>query len=381
MLSALLRRSERRSPASRAEGDAEGGSGFRSTYKPDTKAGYPRRGGGKHCAGSPLVDAGDARTPRLSEGVGPPYWGAGLAQTHRTARQTLQCGPTHEGDLILSDSAQYKPGDIANGHRLTEQPDGSMAWLPVQADPAPVEPERYNPGDIANGHRLTARPDGSLVWLPLADEAKPKKSRRGLWITLGAVGAILLFIIIVGNLGRANRGDTVADEPAPAAVEEPEVAADAPSVEPEPEPAPAADAGTAANPLPQPYVAEGIFAGSEKYSLTAGINGDGVDVTQYNQFNTPAPAGFKWVIVELTMTGIDPDGVEPSLASWDLTLATPEGNQYNEESTVLGEGMPHMYDGPTLYPGSAFTGFMSFVVPEGATGFMLHDNGNYIALG
>jgi hypothetical protein len=96
-------------------------------------------------------------------------------------------------------------------------------------------------------------------------------------------------------------------------------------------------------------------------------------------FNSEAPAGFKYVVAELTMTGIDPDGVEPSLAGFDLSLATPEGNRYDNEYVTLGEGMSSMSDGPTLYPGSTFTGYTTYVVPESAQSFLLFDNGKYIS--
>ncbi|MET4158458.1 NINE protein [Agromyces sp. PvR057] len=213
---------------------------------------------------------------------------------------------------------------------------------------------------------------------PLAGYNEHKKLA---WIITGAVVAFGLVINIIS--GAAAGARNAADLPAapPAAVSESEPAADA-EAETEvvvPEPEPEAELGTAASPFPQPYVAKGMLGG-EKYSLTASVTADGQDVTEYNMFNEPAPAGFKYVIVQATMTGIDPDGVEPSLAAFDLMLATAEGNQYDSDYVTLGDGMPSMYDGPTLYPGNAFTGYMAFVVPEGATGFMLHDNGNYIAL-
>ena len=140
--------------------------------------------------------------------------------------------------------------------------------------------------------------------------------------------------------------------------------------------------GTWANPMPQPYVAKGLFLGGEKYSLTASIvNADaGAAIEEYNMFNDPAPAGFKYVIVQMTMTGIDPDGVEPSLATFDLFLSTGEGNRYSNEFIVLADDMPDMYQGPTLYPGNAFTGFSVYIVPADASVFMLYDNSNYIAL-
>jgi hypothetical protein len=120
---------------------------------------------------------------------------------------------------------QYKPGDIANGHRLTKKTDGSLVWEPLGSGP------QHQLGDIANGHRLTTRPDGSLVWLPVGADPQPRKWRRGLWITLGAVGAVLLLFIVIGSLNLVR-----SSEPAPVAVsgfpsEDPE-----PSAEPEPEP-------------------------------------------------------------------------------------------------------------------------------------------------
>lgn len=141
-----------------------------------------------------------------------------------------------------------------------------------------------------------------------------------------------------------------------------------------------ADAGTVENPSPQPYVAKGLLGG-EKYSLTARIVDANANaaVAQYNMFNDEAPAGFKYVIAELTMTGIDEDGVEPSVASIDLSLATPEGNRYDSEYIMFGDGMPSMDDGPTLYPGSKFTGYTAYLVPDSAQSFLLYDNGKYIA--
>jgi hypothetical protein len=120
---------------------------------------------------------------------------------------------------------QYKPGDIANGHRLTKKTDGSLVREPLGSGP------QHQLGDIANGHRLTTRPDGSLVWLPVGADPQPRKWRRGLWITLGAVGAVLLLFIVIGSLNLVR-----SSEPAPVAVsgfpsEDPE-----PSAEPEPEP-------------------------------------------------------------------------------------------------------------------------------------------------
>lgn len=62
---------------------------------------------------------------------------------------------------------------------------------------------------------------------------KPKKSRRGLWVTLGAVGAVLLLVMIIGSLNGPRRADP---EPAAksASSEEPQSPAEAePASEPE----------------------------------------------------------------------------------------------------------------------------------------------------
>jgi hypothetical protein len=153
---------------------------------------------------------------------------------------------------------------------------------------------------------------------------------------------------------------------------------DSEAAEPE-APAPSAD-GTVEHPYPQPYVATGVFGG-EKYSLTGRVvdpNASAV-LEDWNQFNSDAPTGFKYVVVELTMTGIDPDGVEPSLAEFDLFLATEEGNRYSSEYVIFGDGMPSMSDGPTLYPGNSFTGYTAYIVPETSQSFLLYDNGNYIS--
>jgi hypothetical protein len=248
---------------------------------------------------------------------------------------------------------------------------------------------QHKVGDIVNGHILTPQNE----WKPVAEApaaamAAPTEKPKRKWYLRKRVlipVAVFAFIIIVNSNNRQSETNDVAGTKAPvgvvedAAAGEP-VAEEEPAAEPAPDAPPAPEAGTAANPMPQPYVAKGLLGG-EKYSLTGRVAADGPDVEQWNMFNDPAPAGFKWVVVELTMTGIDEDGVEPSLASFDLSLSTPEGNQYREESgIVLGEGMPRMYEGPTLYPGSSFTGHMSFLVPVASTGFMLHDNGKYIAL-
>lgn len=226
---------------------------------------------------------------------------------------------------------------------------------------------------------------------PLAGERKGKKKGKKGKVVLGAVvGAIVLIgaVNAISGGGSDDADVSTADSAEQAATEE--QAAAEPVAEPATEEAPAEDAaeveaaapeqGDVANPFPQPYTAKGLLGG-EKYSLTGRVADANANaaVAGYNMYNEEAPVGFKYVIVELTMTGIDPEGVEPSLASFDLSLATPEGNRYDTEFIVYAEGMADMSDGPTLYPGSSFTGYTAYIVPEGVESFLLYDNGNYIS--
>ncbi|PZU37776.1 MAG: hypothetical protein DI573_11025 [Microbacterium sp.] len=226
--------------------------------------------------------------------------------------------------------------------------------------------------------------------------ALAKRQPKGMAVTglaLGGIALIAALVITVAFSAFVSTASTssasvaeVGDESANAADTEGDAVAGAPDAEQsaaepsdaEPE-QPSAD-GTAQNPLSQPYVAEG-WLGGENYSLTGRIMDPNANalVEGWNQFNSDAPAGFKYVVVELTMTGINPDGVEPSLAELDLYLATDEGNRYSSEFIVLGDGMASMSDGPTLYPGSVFTGYTAYIVPEAAQSFMLYDNGRYIS--
>lgn len=215
---------------------------------------------------------------------------------------------------------------------------------------------------------------------------------KGLAVTALILAGIASLSSVVATVGLASvTGDNSSSSSTRVESEESEKPVAEPPAEPEtsPEPEkqpetpvePPADAGSTLNPLPQPYTATGLFGG-EKYSLTAKVVNASANaqMTEWNMFNSEAPAGFKYVVTEMTMTGIDPDGVEPSLATFDLYLATSEGNRYDAEYVVFGEGMPSMSDGPTLYPGNSFTGYSAYIVPESASSFMLYDNSNYVAL-
>ena len=230
-----------------------------------------------------------------------------------------------------------------------------------------------------------------LAAIGLAIAALVRNQSKGLGITSLVLAGIAVLVSLVMTMGLGGflagvdteSSGTQVETEAPIESEAPASSDDDAHVdEPEEEAPPVADAGEVTNPLPQPYIAKGLLGG-EKYSLVARVFDASANATVqgWNMFNSEAPAGYKYVIVELSMTGIDPDGVDPSLAAWDLYLATAEGNRYDAEFIVFGDGMPSMADGPTLYPDNSFTGYTAYIVPETAESFLLYDNRKYISLG
>ena len=78
----------------------------------------------------------------------------------------------------------------------------------------------HKPGDIVNGHRLTEQ-SGTLAWLPVETDAKPK-AKKMKWPYI-AIGAVALVVIVSTAINGANR-DAPKAEPVtadkPAAVDE-----------------------------------------------------------------------------------------------------------------------------------------------------------------
>lgn len=111
---------------------------------------------------------------------------------------------------------QYKPGDIANGHRLTQKEDGTFEWVPVEAEPQP-------------------KPN---IWREAFVTAFPK--RPAPWILRTAV--IIVGLIILANIAGGNRSDveTIAEDDGltPGQIAEREALADEPEPAPTPEPEP-----------------------------------------------------------------------------------------------------------------------------------------------
>jgi hypothetical protein len=227
---------------------------------------------------------------------------------------------------------------------------------------------------------------GAPAFATQSQPAKNKGAKVPL-IILGSVAGAILFISVIGAAvsGASDRDrpsadepvatQTTAPEPSPTADEEP-----APQAVEEAPPAPPAADGSVASPYPAPYTVTGLLGG-EKYAFTGKvINADAnAAVKEWNMFNDDAPAGFKYVIAEVTMSGLDADGTEPTYDQYDVQLATGEGNGYDTELIVFPEGSSSFWDGPTLYPGQSFTGLMAFIVPADATTFLFKVDGEFIA--
>jgi hypothetical protein len=105
-----------------------------------------------------------------------------------------------KGTNAMSDTPQYKTGDVANGHVLTEQPDGTQTWVPVAAAPAVKKP-----GPVDRFKALS----------------RPKQ------LILGGGALALLLAIIIANGANAERNSgtgetTAATKPSAAATKEAE---------------------------------------------------------------------------------------------------------------------------------------------------------------
>jgi PASTA domain/Host cell surface-exposed lipoprotein len=74
---------------------------------------------------------------------------------------------------------------------------------------------QYKPGDIANGHQLTVQSDGTQAWLPVGAPAVavskrgPALSRRPVQIALGVL-ALLVVITIIGSVNQKPKTTDVA---------------------------------------------------------------------------------------------------------------------------------------------------------------------------
>lgn len=304
---------------------------------------------------------------------------------------------------------------------MTEQPSAPAGWYPLPDGSqgywdgnqwASPQPQPMSPGAAPGsgpsggkpmGFALTALILGIVAFLAglapwvglvlggaaiaLGIVATARGQSKGMAITGLVLGAVAFLSSTVATVGftafLANPSVVLADDdnsPTSNSSTPPSTTPPEPEESAVPQQGANAELGSVANPYPQPYTAMGLFGG-EKYALTARMveaNANSL-VSGWNPYNTEAPSGYKWVVVELTMTGLDPDGIDPALAEFDLFLATDEGNRYSSEFIVLGDGMASMSEAPTVYPGSSFTGYTAYRVPETAQTFYIYDNGNYVS--
>lgn len=194
-----------------------------------------------------------------------------------------------------------------------------------------------------------------------------------------AAAALVLALTITG-CSSAKYAD--GDSPkAPSTQEQPkdEPKDTAPSEEPAP---PTPVQGTLANPYPAGSTLTMSDAGNnELYTISAVMtNGDAAAaVIEANQFNDLPPAGMKYVLVDITFTGIDAvKPVSPSSESYSFKLADEQGVLYNQ-ATVVVPGV-EMYTAGDLYAGQSFTGQAAFIVPADQRALFLTAVGSYLAL-
>lgn len=286
----------------------------------------------------------------------------------------------------------HQLGDIVNGHRLTEQPDGSLAWLPVNADPTPVTPQEHKPGDIVNGHQLTEQPDGSMVWQPLVTQPPKKKSKLWLWLPLGVVGGVLLLIIVIGSIYNATSGDNTAsgssssasddDELTPGQQAERDAAEEEPEPEPEPAP-PAPELGTLENPAPvgTPISSESWDGTTYDTVVVEKVDPANDMVAQENQFNDAAAPDHRYIVLGFTLTNTTSDAskpVNPSSAVYDISIVdAATGQSYPQVSTVLPNNITMQND---IYAGQSATGQVAYMVPNSATQLLIGSGGVFVAL-
>ncbi|MFJ6679994.1 DUF2510 domain-containing protein [Microbacterium sp. NPDC091382] len=154
---------------------------------------------------------------------------------------------------------------------------------------------------------------------------------------------------------------------------------DAPAV-PELEPyAPATGPGSLTDPLPLPYVHE---TGSRtEYSAEVRIvDEDATDeVRSWNSLNPAASDGYRYVLVEMTVASLDPDGLPAAFPTYDLSLATDDGGVYPYSFVVAPDDSTLLRDAGTIAEGDTATGLVAYLVPDDATDFLLTDLAGYYA--
>ena len=141
---------------------------------------------------------------------------------------------------------------------------------------------------------------------------------------------------------------------------------------------PESGAGSFAEPLPQPHLV--MWGDGAGYSITARLVDEDTDaiVLGWSHYNEAAPEGYRWVILETTVTGLSAYGSKPSDVDYALSIASSEDEFHYSEWITLPDDIPYLDDPRTLDPSERFTGVSAYLVPADATELRLSDGESFI---
>lgn len=267
---------------------------------------------------------------------------------------------------------QYKPGDVVNGHVLTDQ----GQWVPTgQSPPGPAQ-YHGQPGQFraqpGQPQPYGAQPGPGQYGATATQGLKPKKPLWKRWWFI-LIAAIVL-IVVFANLGGG--GDAPAGEEEPAAIEEPaeeapaedDAAAEAEAAaQAEQDAAEAAEAAAAAAVIGTP-VRDGKFE-----FVVTGVERVG---TIIGEGFTEETAQGEYIIVRVNITNI---GDEPQmLSTTGQVLYNDKAQKYEPSSDALFslEGASDFYL-EDINPGNSIVGApLLFDVPPGTVldKIELHDS-------
>jgi hypothetical protein len=143
--------------------------------------------------------------------------------------------------------------------------------------------------------------------------------------------------------------------------------------------APDTGPGSLEDPLPLPYVA-GSSSGDDYRAEVRLVDEDATDeVLAWNEYNGLSVEGMRYVLVEMTVTGLDPEGTEAAYASYDLSLATADGKIYPSTFVVAPDDATMLSDAGTIDEGETVTGLVAYLVPGDAGDLLLSDYADFYA--
>ncbi|RLQ84122.1 DUF4190 domain-containing protein [Mycetocola zhadangensis] len=125
-----------------------------------------------------------------------------------------------------------------------------------------------------------------------------------------------------------------------------------------------AEVGTRENPAPIGTTVEITDAGTPEYEVTLGapILDATAAVAEANQFNEPAPEGFQYAVLPVTVTYVGTDTGTPWI---DLNLAfvSAAGTTHDEADSLVVAPAPTFMEINELYPGASGTGNIVVAIP------------------